>query len=122
MSYDLLMMTLVIFVPTAFALLLLFFPKGSEEYMRWWALLGAAITLVISLWIFIDFQKMLDIRSDNASLRARAEQLDRDPLLQKERDYIGRIPWIPHFHIDYYLGVDGISMALVLLTTALSFL
>jgi len=28
---DLLMMSLVIFIPTAFALILLFFPKGSDE-------------------------------------------------------------------------------------------
>src|SRR5213078_2575129 len=30
--------------------------------------------------------------------------------------------WISHFGIDYYLGTDGISMPLVLLTTVLSFL
>ncbi len=34
----------------------------------------------------------------------------------------GRYPWIPKFNIDYYLGVDGISMPLILLTTLLSFL
>ena len=32
------------------------------------------------------------------------------------------MPWIPRFNIDYYLGVDGISMPLVLLTTVLCFL
>ena len=29
-----------------FALVLFFFPKGSEEWMRWWSLLGTAVTLV----------------------------------------------------------------------------
>ena len=33
-----------------------------------------------------------------------------------------RVPWIGSFNIDYFLGVDGISMPLVLLTTFLSFL
>src|SRR5262249_15603859 len=33
-----------------------------------------------------------------------------------------RYEWIKQFRINYYLGVDGISMALVLLTTVLSFL
>src|SRR5208337_1516044 len=37
-------------------------------------------------------------------------------------DWIGRVPWIERFNIDYYLGTDGISMPLVLLTTVLSFL
>ena len=35
---------------------------------------------------------------------------------------MARYAWITSFHIDYYLGVDGISMALVLLTTVLCFL
>ena len=41
---------------------------------------------------------------------------------RKSRDWIARYPWIANFHIDYYLGADGISMALVLLTTVLCFL
>ena len=49
-EYDLILMSLVIFVPTLFALALLFFPRRSEEYMRWWSLLGTTVTLVLSLW------------------------------------------------------------------------
>ena len=30
-----------------------------------------------------------------------------------------RVPWISNFNIDYYLGIDGISMPLILLTTVL---
>ena len=41
-DYDLLMMSLCIFLPSLFALVLVFFPKGSDEYMRWWALLATA--------------------------------------------------------------------------------
>ena len=35
---------------------------------------------------------------------------------------MARLPWISKFNIDYYIGVDGISMALILLTTVLFFL
>ena len=45
---DLLMMSLCIFAPSLFALILLFFPKGSDEYMRWFTLLGTAITFVLT--------------------------------------------------------------------------
>ncbi len=31
--------------------------------------------------------------------------------------FVERVPWIPHFDIHYHLGVDGISMPLILLTT-----
>ena len=37
---DMLWMSAVIFMPTVFALLLLFVPKGKEEAMRWLALFG----------------------------------------------------------------------------------
>src|SRR5215813_9585284 len=59
---DLIWMSLCIFLPSLFALVLLFFPKGSEEYMRWWSLLGTAVTFVISMVLFIDYLAMLDTR------------------------------------------------------------
>ena len=31
--------------------------------------------------------------------------------------FVEQLPWIPAFHSTYYLGVDGISMPLILLTT-----
>src|SRR5262249_24783391 len=40
----------------------------------------------------------------------------------RESDLVGRVPWISQFNIDYFLGVDGISMPLILLTTVISFL
>src|SRR4051794_15092055 len=132
---DLLLMTLCIFLPSAFALVLLFFPRGSEEYMRWWTLLGTAVTFVVSMILFIDYLRMLDTYRDEGQakaalaspalrtgLDARGEAATAD-LAQgnprKSDDLIGRVPWISRFNIDYYLGIDGISMPLVLLTTLL---
>jgi NADH-quinone oxidoreductase subunit M len=37
-------------------------------------------------------------------------------------DLVTREPWIPYFHIQYYLGIDGISLSLVLLTAFISLL
>src|SRR5262249_4724313 len=37
-------------------------------------------------------------------------------------DWVAKSPWIPPFNINYYLGIDGISMPLILLTTVLFFL
>src|ERR671912_717721 len=33
-----------------------------------------------------------------------------------EFQFVERVPWIPAFGIDYYLGIDGISLLLVVLT------
>jgi len=132
-QFDLVLMSLVIFVPTITALLLLFLPRGQEEAMRWISLFGTAVTLVLSTWMFIDYRaEVVDLNLNPTSevsgtLNARAVKADlaRENSLatgQSRHDWVGRYPWIQRFGIDYYLGVDGISMALVLLTTVLSFL
>ncbi len=130
---DLIKMSLCIFLPTAFALVLMFFPKGSKEAMRWWALLGTAATFVMSMILFIDYLAMLDTNLDvgaarpgvKTSLVSRAEAATQLALAEGKRtslDSMARVPWISSFNIDYFLGIDGISMPLILLTTVLFFL
>src|SRR5262249_9993657 len=128
---DLLLMSLVIFLPSLFAFVLLFFPKGTEEYMRWWSLLGTAATLVVSMMLFIDYQKMRDHFGENAVdstyLDARVEVMDRRTAdgtnkAAEAYDIVSRQSWIPAFNIHYFLGADGISMPLLLLTTVRFFL
>ena len=41
---------------------------------------------------------------------------------EKDGDLVVRRPWIPIFKIQYYLGVDGISLSLVVLTGLVSVL
>src|SRR5215213_6199231 len=108
---DLILMSLCIFLPSVFAAVLLFFPKGMEEYVRWFSLLGTAVTFVVSTMIFINYLGMLHGEREQAQ---DARQIKGDAPLAA--DQLGRVPWISRFNIDYYLGVDGISMPLILLT------
>jgi NADH-quinone oxidoreductase subunit M len=136
---DLIWLSLLIFMPSVFALVLLFFPRGSEEYMRWWTLLGTGATFVISAIVFINYWGMLDRNRDeeaskkglfrpkeSTSLPERAADAERARLKHlpegKAEDLVGRAGWISKFNIDYFVGVDGISMALILLTTVVTFL
>jgi NADH-quinone oxidoreductase subunit M len=124
-EWDLVLMSLVIFVPSVFAIVLLFVPPGKEEWMRWLALFGTAVTLALSLIMFNDYYRdVADFNLDNPSnsmLSRRAQTADTEQRLSNS-DWVARRPWISRFGIDYYLGTDGISMPLVLLTTVLSFL
>src|SRR5205823_8311529 len=113
---DLLLMSAVIFVPAIFALGLLLFPRGSDEWMRWWSLLGTAITLVLSLCVFIDYSKMLDQDmarrgrpDDPSTLLARHDaevksrittDSDKAPIRVSD-DWMARYDWIPKFNIEY---------------------
>src|ERR1700730_15912068 len=77
---DVILMSLVIFVPRIFALGLLFFPKGTEEWMRWWALFGTALTLGLSLCMFVFFTKsdFLGRNADSAASTSLNDRVDRD--------------------------------------------
>src|SRR5258708_21142216 len=132
---DMIWMTLLVFVPSLFALGLLAFPRGWEKAMCWWSLAGTAITLGISIAIFINFKLgVIDMHSaglaDRASraaysLDARTQKADQESSLgnpHSPNDYVGRYEWIKRFNIQYFLGIDGISLPLILLTTFLCFL
>ncbi len=91
-------LTLVTFFPIVGVIILLFLHKGRETAMRWTALLTAGITFVLSLIMLAGFDSS-------------------DPELQM----VVRLAWfsIGDLHIEYFLGVDGLSILLVLLTTFL---
>src|SRR3954447_16542602 len=99
-AIDLILMSLVIFLPTLFAVCLLFFPRGSDEYMRWWALLGTTATLVVSIWLFIDFQRLIDFHQGNPAASQLSQRAGAD--LKKHYaadapdsgDLVARYPWI----------------------------
>jgi NADH-quinone oxidoreductase subunit M len=135
-EYDMLLLSVVIFLPSVFALGLLVFPSRAREAMRWWATFGSAAAVVASACLLIDFYAMLDSRSDRAIrslhhpdtlLDARVDEAARRadkavPEAQLGRDMIAKRPWVPRFDIWYFVGVDGLSMPLIMLTTVITFL
>jgi NADH-quinone oxidoreductase subunit M len=127
-------MSAVVFIPAVFALFLVFIPRGKEEVMRWLSLCGTGLTLGVSIGMFIVFYANIidqnNVRSgeqearERTTLESRLTQLDSGNLGDsiKSSDWLASYPWIERFHINYYMGADGISMSLVLMTTVLSFL
>jgi NADH-quinone oxidoreductase subunit M len=45
-----------------------------------------------------------------------------DPASPRPFQFVEKVPWIPLFGIDYHLGVDGLSLILVVLTTTLTWI
>ena len=90
------LLSAVVFTPLVGALVIGFSPA---RWARILALATALIAWVISLWVAIGFNA-------GASGFQLVEQVD----------------WIPVFGIQYKLGVDGLSLALVVLTTTLSWI
>ncbi len=89
-------LTLVTFVPAAGALLLLVFPRRDRD-IRLFSLVISLLTFVLSLHLPAHFH--------------------RD---QTGFQYVKDILWIPTPSIRYHMGIDGISLWLVVLTTFLT--
>ena len=89
------LLSLITLLPLAFALLILMAPK--ESWVRPLALVLALGEFVLSLQLLHGFDKA-------------------SPAIQ----LVEKIPWVPDWGINYFLGVDGLSLWLVLLTTLLT--
>ncbi|MCI0595204.1 MAG: NADH-quinone oxidoreductase subunit M, partial [candidate division Zixibacteria bacterium] len=97
----------VVFLPLAGIPILLLLPKERPELVKWTALGVAAVDFLVSLYLPANF---------NAAPSALLGT--SNPGMQ----FAVTVPWIESFGIYYRLGLDGISLFLVLLTTLLSML
>ncbi|ADW17049.1 NADH dehydrogenase subunit M [Desulfobulbus propionicus DSM 2032] len=88
------LLSFLIFLPLAGATVLLFFHGAS--FARIWALCVTSLTAICSVPLLIGF--------DPASAKYQFAEAHA---------------WIPRFHINYIVGMDGISILLVLLTTCI---
>ena len=91
------MLTLILFTPTLVAGVLMFMPAEEKKLIRWVALGGSLIPLGLSIALWFSFD----------SSRAG---------FQFEENYV----WYAAINSTYHLGVDGLSLTLVLLTSLLT--
>ncbi|PIU45331.1 MAG: NADH-quinone oxidoreductase subunit M [Ignavibacteriales bacterium CG07_land_8_20_14_0_80_59_12] len=97
MSLDAHLLTLIVFLPLAGALLLLLVPSRSVVGVKWAGVFTSLLAFSLSVYLFVRF--------DGASAGMQ---------------FVERTPWIAALNADYALGVDGISLLLVVLTTFLT--
>jgi NADH-quinone oxidoreductase subunit M len=81
------------------AIPLVWFDSQAKEVMRYWTLLGTALTFALTLQLFWAF----DPAQGGMQMRFTHE-------------------WIKNWNVNYSLGVDGISLPLVMLTGLVSLL
>src|SRR3569623_1806938 len=89
------LLSLVIWLPiVGGAIVLAAANIAGNNVVRWLSLAFAALTFVVSLPLYTHF--------DAAATKMQFEE---------------RAPWIKAFNINYHLGIDGISLLLILLTS-----
>jgi NADH-quinone oxidoreductase subunit M len=88
------LLSLAIWMPIAFGVVLLALGRDSQaRAVRWLALVGSIASFLVTLPLYSGFQ-----------LGSSAMQ------------FVEKSSWIERFNVHYHLGVDGISLWLVLLT------
>jgi NADH-quinone oxidoreductase subunit M len=106
------LLTLVVFLPALGALALAFLPKERPETMR---LFSLAVTIVVFL-----LTVLLAIPSTPGANGAPGSTGFAVGHAAMQDTF--SLPWISSFKIFYFMGLDGISLPLVLLTSFLSML
>jgi NADH-quinone oxidoreductase subunit M len=93
------LLSLILFTPLAGAILLLFMSRRNENGIRWIANVFTAIGFLVSVPLWFQYNTQ-----------------------NPEYQFVERIPWIPSIGAEYFLGVDGFSVLLILLTTLMGFI
>ncbi len=98
---DFPILSILTFLPLVGALIIVLWVRGDaavvDSNSRWVALWTSVMNFVVSLLLWTNF--------DSTSAAFQFEE---------------QVAWIPGFHISYHLGIDGISLFFVLLTTLLT--
>ncbi len=98
------LLTLITFIPLLGMAAIFCIPKNKEEVIKTVAAAATLLPLVLAVFLYVGFD------SETAG-----------PTLAGMK-FVERYPWIPAFNIQYFLGVDGMSTPILLLSTILFFI
>jgi NADH-quinone oxidoreductase subunit M len=91
------LLTLILFSPVAVAIVVILLPREEVKLQRWVAFLGSLIPLALSIVLWFAFNP-------------------NQPGFQFQERYV----WYEPINSSFHVGVDGISLTMVLLTTLLT--
>jgi len=91
-------LSIVLFTPLAGLLALLFIPSSNARAVKLWANIASFAGFLVSLPLVFNF----------------------DP--SKDYQFVEKAQWIPSLGASYHIGIDGLGLLLVMLTTLLGFI
>ncbi len=137
-------LSLIIFIPIIAAVVMLLLPKDQKDLVRGLAIGAASAVLLLSLFVYLNYNSQVgNIEQQqaqslvNAGRGAELEAFNLDEYAPQMAEAVGAtdagisvstamykdgmafeeyVPWLPQLGIAYHLGVDGLSVPMVLLT------
>lgn len=97
------LLTWMIFAPLLGALIILLIPGTQVQLTRWLALITAAAPMAMAVYLYMHYDRSFSLASGNYGLQ-----------------FVQHAVWIPSFNVEYFLGVDGLSITMVILTALVS--
>jgi NADH-quinone oxidoreductase subunit M len=106
-------LSIITFLPVVAAILILILPSAYQQRYKHIALSVTVIQLVISIYIYLNF---------------KSSGADAGISIEKQFQFVEKLTWIRldmgtlgKLEIDYFLGIDGISMPFLVLTSLVMF-
>ena len=90
--------------PLLMALVLMAVPRENRAVFRWGSILATLGSFVLALFVFVKFDPATDLTSINRGYA-----------------FVQTAEWIPSLGINFHIGVDGVSVLLVLMGALVSF-
>ena len=106
-------LTWITFIPILGMVAVLLIPKENEDALKWTAAVATFLQVVLAVVIYFNFNRsFLGINTEQGmQFVEKATWID-----------IKGVPWFGRIHVDYFMGVDGLSVPMVLLTALISFI
>jgi NADH-quinone oxidoreductase subunit M len=106
-------LTWITFAPIVGMIVVLAIPKENQNAMKWTAAAATFVQVVLAVIIYFNFNRGLAgiNTAQGMQFLEKASWID-----------IKSVPWFGRIHIEYFLGIDGLSVPMVLLTALISFI
>jgi NADH-quinone oxidoreductase subunit M len=102
-------LTLLIFVPILFALIIWVMPSAWRGSFKYLALAATLVQLGMAVWMYLHFKTGADFAGISH---------------ENQYQFLQKLPWInlnmgggSKMQVDYFVGVDGISIAMIIMTS-----
>src|SRR5512143_2741913 len=102
MDTNQLVLLLILFSPLIASVLVLIIGKAGDGAARWSALIFSLVPLALTVYLWVAYQ---------------------NPLYPANADgfkFVYSVPWLPQINSNFTIGVDGISLSMILLTAILT--
>jgi NADH-quinone oxidoreductase subunit M len=103
-------LTSIVLVPALAVLVILFIPASRLKLIKQICLGATGVTVAQSIWLTVDYLQKIGLAGGT-----------RPPGSALALEYVERYPWLSRLGIEYFMGADGISVLMILLTAIVIF-